>query len=262
MLSVQRGPCWAANASSLYELLAKEGAIDGVVEYDQGKGRGSFVFLDEEVASKLQFRSRELPSHNPEEIVTVFLWRQLDLLPDEAMSTLLLLEAAWLPTGWGSKINIRIYFEQFCPVEGVLYLPNRGSLRRVVVAFPCPKVVTALLAMEARKPHMIVTQNIRLLPLTSATLNPVEVNMNSVNMDNNMVNMNLNLNPVVNKNSDKNGPRAATTNPIHQSSNGGDDVKVNINNNNIKRENNNNNNKKPDVVKNSQVRNSNCETLG
>ena len=75
------------------------------------------------------------------------------------MSTLLLLEAAWLPTGWGSKINIRcfllllegynpldhfrnalpffrIYFEQFCPVEGVLYLPNRGSLRRVVVAFP------------------------------------------------------------------------------------------------------------------------------
>ena len=72
------------------------------------------------------------------------------------MTTLLLLEAAWLPTGWGSKINIRchktwllvlscntlpfalirIYFEQFCPVEGVLYLPNRGSLRRVVVAFP------------------------------------------------------------------------------------------------------------------------------
>ena len=49
MLSVQRGPCWAANSSSLYELLAKEGAIEGVVEYDQGKGRGSFVFHDEEV---------------------------------------------------------------------------------------------------------------------------------------------------------------------------------------------------------------------
>ena len=49
MLSVQRGPCWAANSSSLYELLAKEGAIEGVVEYDQGKGRGSFVFYDEEV---------------------------------------------------------------------------------------------------------------------------------------------------------------------------------------------------------------------
>ena len=49
MLSIQRGPCWAANPSSLYELLAKEGAIEGVVEYDQGKGRGSFVFHDEEV---------------------------------------------------------------------------------------------------------------------------------------------------------------------------------------------------------------------
>ena len=49
MLSAQRGPCWAANSSSLYELLAKEGAIEGVVEYDQGKGRGSFVFRDEEV---------------------------------------------------------------------------------------------------------------------------------------------------------------------------------------------------------------------
>ena len=34
------------------------------------------------------------------------------------------------------KVPLRIYFEQFCPVEGVLYLPNRGSLRRVVVAFP------------------------------------------------------------------------------------------------------------------------------
>ena len=49
MLSVQRGPCWAANSSSLYELLAKEGVIEGVIEYDQGKGRGSFVFHDEEV---------------------------------------------------------------------------------------------------------------------------------------------------------------------------------------------------------------------
>ena len=49
MLSIQRGPCWAANPSSLYELLSKEGAIEGVVEYDQGKGRGSFVFHDEEV---------------------------------------------------------------------------------------------------------------------------------------------------------------------------------------------------------------------
>ena len=49
MLSVQRGPCWAANPSSLYELLSKEGAIEGVVEYDQGKGRGSFVYHDEQV---------------------------------------------------------------------------------------------------------------------------------------------------------------------------------------------------------------------
>merc|ERR1712192_66200 len=243
------------------------GAIEGVVEYDQGKGRGSFVLHDEEVAAKLQFRSRELPSHNPEEIVTVFLWRQLDLLSDKAMSTLLLLEASWLPTGWGSKINIRLYFEQFCPVEGVLYLPNRGSLRRVVVAFPCPKVVTALLAMEARKPHMIVTQNIRLLPLTSATLNPVEVNMDNMNnMDNNMVNMNLNLNSVVNKNTGEIGPKAAkTTNcdeAVHQSSSCGGDVKVNINNNNKRKNNNNNNNKKPDVVKKSQVRNGNIETSG
>jgi len=239
-----------------------------VVEYDQGKGRGSFVFHDEKVASKLQFRSRELPSHNPEEIVTVFLWRQLDLLPDKAMSSLLLLEAAWLPTGWGSKINIRIYFEQFCPVEGVLYLPNRGSLRRVVVAFPCPKVVTALLAMEARKPHMIVSQNIRLLPLTSATLNPVEVNMD--NMDN-MNNMNLKPSPEVNMNSNIVVPtvptgatEAATTNSgeaVHKSSNRDDVVNVN---NNIKRKNNNNKSLvSTDNVKNlshSQVRNSNCET--
>jgi len=250
MLSVQRGPCWAANSSSLYELLAKEGAIEGVVEYDQGKGRGSFVFHDEEVAAKLQFRSRELPSHNPEEVVTVFLWRHLELLPDEAMSTLLLLEAAWLPTGWGSKINIRIYFEQFCPVEGVLYLPNRGSLRRVVVAFPCPKVVTALLAMEARKPHMIVSQNIRLLPLTGATLNPVI----NVNTDNEIVPTGAAGAAGV--------AEAATTNSgeaVHKSSNCGDVVNVN---NNTKRK---SNNKNTDVVKNlpqSQVKNNNCETSG
>ena len=49
MLSVQRGPCWAANPANLYELLAKEGDIEGVVEYDQGSGKGSFVFHDEEV---------------------------------------------------------------------------------------------------------------------------------------------------------------------------------------------------------------------
>jgi len=247
MLSVQRGPCWAANSSSLYELLAKEGAIEGVVEYDQGKGRGSFVFHDEEVAAKLQFRSRELPSHNPEEVVTVFLWRHLELLPDEAMSTLLLLEAAWLPTGWGSKINIRIYFEQFCPVEGVLYLPNRGSLRRVVVAFPCPKVVTALLAMEARKPHMIVSQNIKLLPLTSATLNPVS----------NVMNTNYEIDPT-------GAAEAATTyrgEAVHESSNHGDVVKINANNN-IKRK---PLNKNTGVVKNlpqNQVKNNNCETSG
>jgi len=181
--SVQRGPCWAANSSSLYDLFAKEGAVEGEVEYDEGKGRGSFVFCDEEVASRLQFRSRELASPNPEEILTVFLWRHLDLLPDEALNTLLLLEAAWLPSGWGSKTNIRIYFEQFCPVEGVLYLPNRGNLRRVVIAFPCPKVVTALLAMEARKPHKIVSQNIKLMPVTSATLNPVNNNNNNNNSE-------------------------------------------------------------------------------
>jgi len=113
--SVQRGPCWAANSSSLYDLFAKEGAIEGEVDYDEGKGRGSFVFCDEEVASRLQFRSRELASPNPEEILTVFLWRHLDLLPDEALNTLLLLEAAWLPSGWGSKTNIsfvrwRVFF--------------------------------------------------------------------------------------------------------------------------------------------------------
>ena len=47
--SVQRGPCWAANSSSLYDLFAKEGAVEGEVDYDEGKGRGSFVFCDEEV---------------------------------------------------------------------------------------------------------------------------------------------------------------------------------------------------------------------
>ena len=47
--SVQRGSCWAANPSSLYDLIAKEGAVEGEVEYDEGKGRGSFVFCDEEV---------------------------------------------------------------------------------------------------------------------------------------------------------------------------------------------------------------------
>ena len=52
MLSVQRGPCWAANTTSLYHLLAKEGAIEGLVEYDQGKGRGSLVFHDEEVLAQ------------------------------------------------------------------------------------------------------------------------------------------------------------------------------------------------------------------
>jgi len=164
------------------------------------------------------------------------------------MSTLLLVEANWLPTGRGSTINIRIYFEQFCPVEGVLYLRNRGSLRRVVVAFPCPKVVTALLAMEARKPHMIVSQNIRLHPVTSATLNPVVT-------DNEIV-------PTV----PTEAAGAAATNSeeaAHKPSNRGDDVNENNNNsNNVKRK---PNNKNSDVVKNfsySQVKNKNCETSG
>ena len=43
----------------------------------------SILCKSAQVAAKLQFRSRELPSHNPEEVVTVFLWRHLELLPDE-----------------------------------------------------------------------------------------------------------------------------------------------------------------------------------
>ena len=126
-----------------------------------------------QVASRLQFRSRELASPNPEEILTVFLWRHLDLLPDEVILLISRLQsitikddsgtehlaAAWsclASLGMGLEnqhqvgyntggrwrttssvsMPIRIYFEQFCPVEGVLYLPNRGNLRRVVIAFP------------------------------------------------------------------------------------------------------------------------------
>ena len=89
------------------------------------------------------------------------------------------------------------------------------------------------------------------------------------NMDN-MNNMNLKPSPEVNMNSSVAVPtaptgatEAATTNSgkaVHKSSNRDDVFKVNINNN-IKRKN-NNNNKKPDVVKNIQVRDSNCETSG
>ena len=143
---------------------------------------GIFLSKDEkfetaQVAAKLQFRSRELPSHNPDEIVTVFLWRHLDLLPDEVRlsncvacvrvigNNLHRQNLCWtrqwapcsclrlpgFPLGGDRKSTSgerqllgelvpfsfsRIYFEQFCPVEGVLYLRNRGSLRRVVLAFP------------------------------------------------------------------------------------------------------------------------------
>ena len=86
---------------------------------------------------------------------------------------------------------------------------------------------------------------------------------------NNMDNMNLKSSPEVNMNSNVVVPtvptgatEAATTTSakaVHQSANCGDDVKVNVNRN-IKRK--NNNNKKPDVVKNSQVRNSICDTSG
>ena len=135
--------------------------------------------------------------------------------------------------------------------------------------FPSPKVVTALLAMEARKPHMIVSQNIRwvssdflpnhvqfkcssnsrLLPLTGATLNPVI----NVNTDNETV-----------PTGDAEVAEAATRKSgeaVHKSSNCGDVVKVNVNNN-IKRK---PNNKNTDAVKNlphSQVKNNNCEISG
>ena len=127
-------------------------------------------------------------------------------------------------------------------------------------------MVTALLAMEARKPHMIVSQNIRwvssdflpnhvqfkcssnsrLLPLTGATLNPVI----NVNTDNEIVPTGV--------------AGAATTNSgeaVHKSSNCGDVVKVNVNNNTKRKS----NNKNTDAVKNlphSQVKNNNCETSG
>lgn len=93
--------------------------------------------------------------------------------------------------------------------------------------------------------------------------------MDNMNNMNNMDNMNLKPSPEVNMNSNVVVPtvptgatEAATTTSakaVHQSANCGDDVKVNVNSN-IKRK--NNNNKKPDVVKNSQVRNSNCDTSG
>ena len=126
-------------------------------------------------------------------------------------------------------------------------------------------MVTALLAMEARKPHMIVSQNIkwvssdfllnhvhyflnsRLLPLTSATLNPVS----------NVTNTNYEIDPT-------GAAEAATTyrgEAVHESFNHGDVVKINANNN-IKRK---PLNKNTGVVKNlpqNQVKNNNCETSG
>ena len=127
-------------------------------------------------------------------------------------------------------------------------------------------MVTALLAMEARKPHMIVSQNIRwvssdflpnhvqfkcssnsrLLPLTGATLNPVI----NVNTDNEIVPTGV--------------AEAATRKSgeaVLKSSNCGDVVKVNVNNNTKRKS----NNKNTDAVKNlphSRVKNNNCETSG
>ena len=150
--------------------------------------------------------------------------------------------------------------------------------------FPSPKVVTALLAMEARKPHMIVSQNIRwvssdflpnhvqfkcssnsrLLPLTGATLNPVI----NVNTDNEIVPTGAagaaGVAGAAGDAGDAEAAEVATTNSgeaVHKSSNCGDVVKVNVNNN-IKRK---PNNKNTDAVKNlphSQVKNNNCETSG
>ena len=36
---------------------------------------------------------------------------------EEVVRNLVLVEAAWLPTGWGSRVAIREYFEQFCQVS-------------------------------------------------------------------------------------------------------------------------------------------------
>ena len=122
--------CRSASCWKFY--LSEEGRLTTVLGAKSHTKNCIFPFITTDnqsarniqVASRLQFRSRELASPNPEEILTVFLWRHLDLLPDEvillisplqsitkkmtqALNTLLLLEAAWLPSGWGSKTNIR-----------------------------------------------------------------------------------------------------------------------------------------------------------
>ena len=104
----------------------------------------------------------------------------------------------------------------------------------------------------------LFSSNSRLLPLTSATLNPVI----NVNTDNETVPTGVAGAAGVTEAAG--AAEAATTNSgeaVHKSSNCGDVVKVNVNNNTKRKP----NNKNTDAVKNlphSQVKNNNCETSG
>jgi hypothetical protein len=86
-----------------------------------------------------------------------------------------------LPKGSGCRATIRSYFEQFCPVAGVVFLAGQGAVRRAVVALPrwvCSLLGTQLLrsAEVARRliakqtSHRIASHCLQLREVSAATL--------------------------------------------------------------------------------------------
>jgi len=144
-LSVQKGPCWLPSPQSLHQFLSQFGQLEGQVEYDTDRGQGNVVFCSSSVADGLAWRSFCMAEQEGE-MVTVFLWRDYrsSSPPLEPVPGLVLLETPWMPRGWAKLNFLNNFFEQFCQVEGIVLLGNKGKIKRAVVAFPCTKVASAL----------------------------------------------------------------------------------------------------------------------
>ena len=54
------------------------------------------------------------------------------------------LESPGLPTGFEKLSIMRIHFEQYCQVSGIVFLPGKAGVRRALVAFPSVKIAEAL----------------------------------------------------------------------------------------------------------------------
>ena len=63
---------------------------------------------------------------------------------DQNTNDFFCLESSGLPTGFEKLSILRSHFEQYCQVSGIVFLPNKGGVRRALVAFPSDRVAKAL----------------------------------------------------------------------------------------------------------------------